>query len=520
MTSPELSSATSVSAKPGVRFSDLHLLLCGMFLVLFGTKAALIGGYGSSMPFWDQWDGEAAFLYLPYLKGELSLSMLLDSHNEHRILVGRLLALGLFELAGGWDPLLQMLVNAVLHATFLVLLVRVLAKLLPENEQAGLVFATMLLFILPIGWENIIAGFQSQFYLLLIFSLLSIMAFARAPAFSPIWFLGIAAAVAGYFSMASGALTLFAVAGVIISQMITRRRSGWKEWLALALLIALGLVMLKYVDHVEGHDGLKAESLQEFLSAFILLAGLPLVTILGAAIVHAPIIGIAVQIFTHPEECKSVHWIVLGMSGWVALQILSLAYGRAEVVASSRYLDLVIIALPVNYAALRYFARRFDATLTKAKWGAIISSVWLWLMVVGLAIGISLNPFPGMFDRAALRPMQMQNVRNYLASGNLEDLDNKPFQHIPYPSAQRLASLLSDPIIRSFLPIPVRPDDADVDKLNATLMLGGKTGRIVTLLRAGVLRFNGIFIAFGVAALFLVFFRRRRDTSPNGRAID
>ena len=43
---------------------------------------------------------------------------LFTPHNEHRILFTRLLDLGVIWLNGGWSPLLQMTVNAFLHAGF------------------------------------------------------------------------------------------------------------------------------------------------------------------------------------------------------------------------------------------------------------------------------------------------------------------------------------------------------------------------------------------------------------------
>ena len=45
--------------------------LAAVALMVFGSKILLIAAYGSIIPFWDQWGGEAAGLYIPYLKGEL-----------------------------------------------------------------------------------------------------------------------------------------------------------------------------------------------------------------------------------------------------------------------------------------------------------------------------------------------------------------------------------------------------------------------------------------------------------------
>ena len=69
------------------------------------------------MPYWDQWD-EARDLFRPWLKGQLTWGMLFAPHNEHRIFFTRVLDLLVIRLNGQWDPLLQMTVNAAIHAAF------------------------------------------------------------------------------------------------------------------------------------------------------------------------------------------------------------------------------------------------------------------------------------------------------------------------------------------------------------------------------------------------------------------
>lgn len=484
----------------------LFFQLFAMFLIIFGTKAALIATYGSSIPFWDQWDAEAARLYLPYVQGNLSISMLFESHNEHRILLTRLLDLALFELAGGWDPLLQMLINAVLHSVFIVSLVGILATMLPKKEHSGLVLISILLFMLPIGWENTISGFQSQFYFLLIFSLISIRLLVGAQAFSGRWLAGIGALIASYFSMASGALSTFAVAGVVILQLVTMRRTGLREWLGLAGLLAVGFIMLIYVQGVPGHERLKAQSVWQFLSGFVVLASIPLFTIAGAAIVQLPLFSFCVRLIGNARKITDPHWVVLGLAGWLVLQLASLAYGRAVGITSSRYMDIVLIALPLNYFALRYLVGELATSKSRAKIANLLSVGWLSLMILGLSVTISLNPFSGMFERAALRPVQFQNVQNFLATGDLEALANKPRLYIPYPSAERLAGLLSNPEIRSFLPASIRPADADVTGLQSRLVLRGRLANWMFGVRKAVLEFSSVFIGAGLAMLFGVYF--------------
>ena len=83
------------------------LFIVASLLIILGAKIWLIAAYGNATPFWDEWDAEATGLYPRYVAGTLRLSDLLAQHNEHRILLTRLLDLALFAGSGRWDPILQ-----------------------------------------------------------------------------------------------------------------------------------------------------------------------------------------------------------------------------------------------------------------------------------------------------------------------------------------------------------------------------------------------------------------------------
>src|SRR4051812_47575379 len=115
--------------------SSVWIALAGCLLVVLGAKLWLIGHYGSAIPFWDQWDSEGLLLYKPYLTGTLSPSGLIEHHNEHRILFTRLFGLGLLQLSGEWNALLDMIVDALAHTATLGLLILVLGRGLDTAGQ-------------------------------------------------------------------------------------------------------------------------------------------------------------------------------------------------------------------------------------------------------------------------------------------------------------------------------------------------------------------------------------------------
>jgi hypothetical protein len=106
------------------------ILLASLFLILVGSRTALVGYAGSSTPLMDEWDGDAALILKPYLQGNLTVGDLLTPFNEHRIFFTRLLVMSLFNISGYWDVVLQMTTNAILDCTTVVALSYALSRVL------------------------------------------------------------------------------------------------------------------------------------------------------------------------------------------------------------------------------------------------------------------------------------------------------------------------------------------------------------------------------------------------------
>ena len=296
-------------------------------------------------------------LYKGYLNSSLSWSALFSAHNEHRIFLTRVLSLALFELDGGWDPILQMMVNAALHVVAIVLIVLTLQRILRPGQVVLLVAFSAVLFVLPIGWENLLAGFQSQFYLLLIFSILALAGFAVAPALSLRWWLSVVCSLAAFFSMASGALIGAAALGIVVLQLLLGVRHGWKEYAGAAILLFMLTALIAFVPHVAGHDDLKAHGIRELVHALLTCLDYPRTGSFAGILTNLPLLAYAYFVLKTRPSRTSPHWIVLSIIVWWFGQILSLSYGRAAVPTSSRYLDITIVAMPVNFAILLFSAR-------------------------------------------------------------------------------------------------------------------------------------------------------------------
>ncbi len=186
------------------RYAMPCLAFAAFSATLLGAKLWLIGAYGNATPYWDQWDGEAAALYRPLLDGTLGWANLLAPHNEHRIFTMRLIELALLMLNGIWNPLLEMVVNAVIHTVALALGAALLARVVGRNYLPALLLFTLVLFAIPFAWENTLGGFHACHYLVFLFSVASLWLTITQPPLSAGWWAGAACAALAFLSLASG----------------------------------------------------------------------------------------------------------------------------------------------------------------------------------------------------------------------------------------------------------------------------------------------------------------------------
>jgi hypothetical protein len=452
------------------------LLQYGAFVaMLFGIKLWLIGFYGNATPYWDQWDAEAADLYKPFLEGALHWTDLFAPHNEHRIFTTRLLALAELSINGVWNPLLQMVVNAGLHIVALVISIALLTRVIGRNHLPALLVFALAMFGVPYAWENTLAGFQSQFYFVLLFSMLFLWCAVTQEPLSALWWGGVVCGMFAFLSLASG-IFAFATAAIVgfVFYAVGLRKTR-KQLLAVAILAGLFMLGAALTPSVAGHASLKATSFLQFLNASTATLGWPIfANFLSAIIRNFPALIFSGFMLWKRPPANDRKWFLLALVVWALGPAASIAYGRAVGNLSSRYLDLFAIAILVNFACLIEIAQEYIGQ----RRGWRIAAVGVWTATVLVSLGLyAIKHIPA--DLVAKRDTglaQEINTRNYLATGDFSHLQNKPFLHVPYPNSERLASILASPDIRAILPTnisrPLTPTSIEIKPANAFVANG------------------------------------------------
>jgi hypothetical protein len=473
------------------------VLLIAVACAVFGGHLLLIAALGSAMPFWDQWDAEAMNLYVPYLSGALTPAEMFAAHNEHRIVVTRLLALFHLELAGEWNPRLEMILGAMVHSGMITWLVALLMPLVGAHRRLLLALFVAFLFALPIGFQNTLWGFQSQFYFVALFAIGAMICFANATAFSLRWFSGMALAVLSYFSLSSGAATVLVAAILVILQLAVGARSRRvAEFVALAIMVAAGLAMVLGIRLSPSQPSFDA---LVFIQAVIAFAALPLVTLAGVALVQGPTVWFTWHALATRAARDNRVWFAVGLAGWVASQIVLFSYGRGGVMGA-RYFDIVILAYPVGLVAVLALADRLRATRAR-RLATPVAVAWVLMMVTVLAILGYYSSLRAALEWSTASGQQMTNVGAYLADNDMVHLTDKGLG-IPYPDPQRLADILANPDVRAILPPEIRPGDADVMGVREKMMLKGALAEGTAAFVRTLLLIAPVFLALGLGLFF------------------
>ncbi len=427
---------------------------------IFGTKLWLINKYGNATPFWDQWDAEAASLYVPFHNGTLSLGDLLAPHNEHRILSTRLLALAELVLNGIWNPLLQMVVNAVLHVITLVLAILLMTQVIGRKYLPALLVFSALLFALPFGWENTLAGFQAQFYFVLLFSILSLWFTTTHEPFSAKWFIGLLFSGLAFFSLASGVFCIAASAAVSFIFYIFGYRRTLGQLLASALLTVFFVIGVHFTPVIPAHQVLKAGSAGQFLKAFFHILWWPCPNKFLGLLQNAPVILFGLWMVKKKPAAKDNQWFLVAILIWMIGTVASVAYGRAVAPLSPRYLDLFTIAVLLSFVCLLLLIKECPQKMKK--YAYVAATVWILSVGTCAEVYNSRPNFPSLQIKKDQSTAEEINARNYVVTGNISCLEDKPWLDIPYPVPEHLASILNNPQVRSILPSNIAPPDRPI----------------------------------------------------------
>lgn len=421
-----------------------------LFFAIWGQKMNIIDRFGSDIPYWDQWNGEGQLTIIPWKEGQLS-STLFSAHSEHRIVPTRLTVIGLVALSGQWDARMQCVFNGAVHAAIGAILLSWFARCLTSFWYYG--FALLLLFAIGslIPSENILSGFQSQFYYLVGLSLLAIYLLLAKKVFTLAWTIGVVVALVSIVTMGSGflcATPVFAMSLVAAIRNPENRRDAIVTLLVSVVVIVIGVFQMTPAPH---HDVLKAKSVSQFLLFAAQAMSWPMISWPWLSFFFVlPWALLALMWLLRGDTSDKVSVFVVAAGMWVAVQIAAASYARSgggDLVPSSRYGDVTGLMIVFGFLSLTIVTKRLSTIKSVS-----LGSLYLMLIAVAGAKGswwVWHNSLPHV---ASERRTYVENVHAFVLSDKFEDLVGKT---IPFPHDFMLRDFLRSPILRALLPVSI-----------------------------------------------------------------
>ena len=425
-------------------------------LILFGLKLLVISQFGNRTPFGDQWPGEADEVFAPLLKHSFGWKELLAPHNEHRILFTRLLVITLLRLNRLWDPLLEMVSDAMISIVGICILTHLLTRPLHRSSAPTFFAFGLFAFGIPFGWQNILWGFQSQFYFLIIFSLLSIWMFSKSEPMDQWWWGGMGCSAAAFFSMASGSLVMLAMVSVGVLQGLIGIGRTKKNAVSVVVMIACFLIATKYTPDIFGADALKlrANNFSEFYHGILTIIAWPMEGTLTMALLgFSPTLALITWVIMKRPRARDPVWHLVGLAIWSLGQAAAVAYERSTGVLTSRYLDIICVSVATSWSCALVLLNTVAARGPRMARAAarLCCAAWVVMVVAGMTtFGLNITA-PQMIGKKEDMKGAEENIRQYLLTNDPRYADKKL-----YPDTPAFLGMLDIPEVRSIMPSNIR----------------------------------------------------------------
>lgn len=443
--------------RAGESFRVFAAWLVALFLTALGAQLWTVWLYGSPVPIWDQWY-EADSVFRPWLQGHLRWSDLVTIDSNNRAVITNLFDLLIIGLNGRWAPLVQMTVNAFLHAGFACGLAFCLWNFWGRKRGWLVCFLLMPFFALPYGGENAIWGYNSMWYFVNIFALATVAGLGFAKIGSWRWWGGFAAAILGLLTMASGLIAPLTAGGLLVLRAVKHRKMEKGDLMTLGVCTGLALLGRAFIGMSDYNRPLQAHSWGQFTAALTHNLNWPFPNVPGMLFLTVLPLVLLLVLYLRPDCLMTrAAELVLALALWSALQSAAIAYGRANYVrhvVGSRYMDVFNILVVASLFAVVLLAQSWNPRLLRRGDGLWLPLVFAGIMFFGLC-RISLTVVDNVL--VVTREWNLiaeERVQTFMATGNEADLLERPTVR---PDPKVALRVLRDPQLQTILPAACFP---------------------------------------------------------------
>ncbi|HVZ65788.1 MAG TPA: hypothetical protein VG936_14575 [Lacunisphaera sp.] len=452
----------------------LTLAAVGLALLVAGGRLAIVNHYGTDLPVQDSWAADSRAFIIPFGTGDFNPLTLFYPTNEHRVFCTNLTNAILAGVSGQWDNRQQTVVNAFFCGGVLAGVWLLFARRLQGYGSVVLFAVLMAGGGLPLVYENIVQGFQSQFVFVAGFSVACLWLMLSAAPGTRAWHLGWVAGTCAMLSLGSGFVAPLVVLAVTLVRLALAKPP---ERVPLLLTVGVAGLLLVFGWLVRNpalqHDVLHARSASQFLR--YVMAGMAwpgAAWVCLAPLAYAPLAWLAWRWMREPDGRDPLATFLLAGGLWTGLQISAIALTRSNTTMwppANRYGELYLYGAIFNVAAGVLLARRASAPA-----GRTAARVLLVAVLLAFAAGAMQTTRFALGHWLPDKRAEFRECERIVAA-YVRTPERALFAQatLPYPDAFILANLLDMPAIQRCLPASVRDPAESPSELARMLGRGG-----------------------------------------------
>lgn len=474
-----------------------------IFLLVLGARLTQLDWFSRAVPFWDEWEGDALYILIPFQGGFLDWGALFMTQWEHRILLTRIVTLAGTALNGEWDVRVAMTVSAFLYAATVAGLG---TTLLAPRRWPGLIAAGLLAACaaLPFDFNNLLWGGQTQMYGLAFF-VVGLGTLAAAPHITAeialVAFLG---STASLFTMGAGLVAPGCAVGVCLVRAAFEpaQRQRLAGLAGLFFIVALAGVWLH--SSSRQHAPLYATSAAQYGKAFLGMLSWPLPAHVGcAALLWLPWIVNGVQILRR-REATALEWVAVGLGCWGLVNAAALGYARPYEGPpfDSRFFTPFSLGVCGSIGASVALLLRAASPRRRVLWWLPLGAAGAGLLVLGVR-GVH-----GARDSRESHAEFDRRIRRMLSTGDRTPVVEKP----PAFTGQTVADRLESPLLQPILSAPHRR--ALAERSGNLASAAAITGGPVTVIVRTMMKVGPVVFLLGLIGLGAAAWRLRRPEAP------
>ncbi len=445
-----------------INIQQLAVLL-GLFLLVFSFRLMLLHDYGSSTPFFDDW--EMGVFLDKFAQGQLGIIDWFTPAYQHQMLFAKIVNVVMFALNGyQWDTLNVLVFNSILWALISILLITIGYSFRNEISTQALTIFVIALWILPISIESATWAIVTNFYFMLIFLLIGYWGISYKPYSLP-WKLSLVALTLASLTIGAG---VFAAVPLLIiylyrffTETNTQARLSIKTTLFALIIVSFlcFLTTLFWKLAAGDTDHYLAADVGSFFTTLYKTLTWPLISRNWLGIFFVlPSLLLLIECLRRRLKFTPSVIFTLALTGYMTMQAIGIALVRNDAEGLNpavRYYEVLLLSVVANFMALLVLQNRGNLLFpSNANKGLIFA----WIFTLYIAI-------PGQKEIHRLtaneeldrRFHQTSYARKYLQTSDLTVLTDHPYFHIAYPRSYKKLAVWLDQYNQShYLPMELQ----------------------------------------------------------------